>query len=85
MTLIWRSTPRVEIGGRFRAVAESRFHPSTPVWIVERIYDGPDGRAHAVVVNNADPTVRKTFSVDVLADAKRYQPVPQNPGADRSA
>jgi hypothetical protein len=76
MTLMWRSTPRVEIGGRFRAVADARFHANATVWLVERIYDGPDGRAHAVVISSTDPTVRKTFSVEVLTDAKRYRPLP---------
>ena len=82
MTLIWRAATKVEVGGRFRAVSDSLFYPSPTVWTVERIYDGPDGRTHAVVVNNVDPTVRKTFSVTALADAKRYQPVPH---ADPSA
>jgi hypothetical protein len=76
MSFLSRMEKGIEIGSRFAAIEPAehmRAHPD--IWTVERVYEGPDGRSHAIVVSNLDSTRRKTFSVATLIDAKLYRQV----------
>lgn len=52
--------------------AESRW---PTIWTVERVFDGSDGRPHAVIVNIKDPSQRKTLSVAALTQDGGYERV----------
>ena len=67
-------THPVAAGQRFRDVERNIFGGPGSVWIVEHLQTGIDGLAYAQVVSAADPSVRKTLSIAILTDRRRFVP-----------
>jgi hypothetical protein len=69
------SNPTVERGQRFRDIHRGAFGSSGVEWIVDALFRGQDGLEYARLVCASDPTQRKSLSVDVLRDRRRFQRV----------
>jgi hypothetical protein len=65
----------VEVGRKFQPADANMFGSLAVIWTVERIFDGADGRSHALLVRISDRTARKTLSVETLLDRRLYRPV----------
>ncbi len=61
-------------GARFRDLQLTVFGQPQPEWIVEDIYLSA-GIEHARLISTANPAERKTLSVDVLRDRRRFERV----------
>jgi hypothetical protein len=59
------------IGQRYRDANPSAFRH--PAWIIEDIFTGTDGLQYVRVYSAANPTERKTLSMHVLADRRRFE------------
>jgi hypothetical protein len=62
----------VLLGQRYRDVQPGRFAVPAQEWAVEAVFTGADGIGHARLVGVLDPTQRKTLSVFVLLDHRRF-------------
>jgi hypothetical protein len=60
------------VGERYRHRECGQFARPALDWIVEAVYTGTDGIGHAKLVCASDLVQRKTLSVSVLLDAKRF-------------
>jgi hypothetical protein len=60
------------VGERYRDRERGQFARPALDWIVEAIYTGTDGIGHAKLVCAVDPVKRKTLSVSILLDPKRF-------------
>jgi hypothetical protein len=63
----------VLLGQRYRDAQPGRFALPALEWAVEAVFTGADGIGHARLVGVLDPTQRKTLSVFVLLDQRRFQ------------
>jgi len=63
----------IVVGQRFRDVQPGQFARPALDWIVEAVYTGTDGIEHAMLVCATDLFQRKTFSVSVLLDQRRFE------------
>ena len=59
-------------GDRLREVASQRFGRVGPEWIVEDTFVGTDGVEYAKVALAVDMSHRKTLSIAVLTDRRRF-------------
>ncbi len=62
----------IVVGERYRGLERWQFATSGPDWIVEAVYTGADGIGHARLVCASDLVRRKTLSVSVLLDTRRF-------------
>ena len=63
----------IETGQRFREVGPGYLGKPAPVWVVEDTSTtSTDSLAYARLVCAADPSIRKTLSVAVLTDRRRF-------------
>ena len=62
-------------GNRYRETMAQRFGRPAPEWIVEGTFVGNDGIEYARIALAADPSHRKTLSVAVLTDRRRFAAV----------
>ena len=69
------SEENVATGQRYRDVHPGVFGPPTMEWTVEAIYVATDGIKYARLCCVADLTQRKTLSLSVLADRRRFMRV----------
>lgn len=60
------------VGERYRDREPGRFARPALDWIVEAVYTGADGIGHAKLVCASDLAQRKTLSISVLLDARRF-------------
>jgi hypothetical protein len=60
------------VGERYRDRERGQFARPAPDWVVEAIFTGSDGIGHARLVCASDLVQRKTLSVSVLLDARRF-------------
>lgn len=65
-------SPLIELGQRFRDVAPGLFGRYRAEWIVEHLQIGTHGAEYARLVGAFDPSVKKTLSVAVLSDRRRF-------------
>jgi hypothetical protein len=63
----------IERGQRYRDVHHSVLAGSGTEWIVEEVFRGTDGIQYARLTSVSDLTLRKTLSVAVLSDRRRFQ------------
>jgi len=63
----------IERGQRFRDAYPGIFGRSRSEWIVENLHIGTDGAEYARLVSAFDPSMRKTLSVAVLSDRRRFE------------
>jgi hypothetical protein len=61
-------------GARYRDLQTTVFGQLQPEWIVEGVYM-PGGIEHARLVSTADPAERKTLSLFILRDRRRFERV----------
>ncbi len=68
-------TPKraIVVGERYRGLERGQFSRPGLDWIVEAVYTGSDGIGHAKLVCASDLVRRKTLSVSVLLDARRFE------------
>jgi hypothetical protein len=71
----------VEKGQRYRAIGEGFLGRPTPVWIVEDVFTNIDTIEYARLVSSADPTMRKTLSVVILSDRRRFARIEETEAA----
>jgi hypothetical protein len=64
----------ITIGARFRDLQATMFGQPQPEWIVENMYVA-GGIEHARLVSATDPGERKTLSVAILRDRRRFKRV----------
>ena len=62
----------IVVGERYRDRERGQFARPALDWIVEAVYTGTDGIGHAKLVCASDLVQRKTLSVSILLDAKRF-------------
>jgi len=62
-------------GSRYRETMAQRFGRPAPEWVVEGTFVGNDGIEYARIALASDPTHRKTLSVVVLTDRRRFAAV----------
>lgn len=62
----------VATGQRFRDIRRGLFGPSGLEWEVQELVTGVDGIAYAHLVCTLDPSQRKTLSLAVLGDRRRF-------------
>jgi len=67
--------PHIERGQRYQDVHSGLFGASGTEWIVEAVFEGTDGVQYAQLVCASDFAQRKTLSVHVLNDRRRFQRV----------
>jgi hypothetical protein len=65
----------IETGEGYREVEPSIFGAPGLVWIVEDLFTGTDGIEHARLACALDRTQRKTLSLIVLGDRRRFMRV----------
>lgn len=63
------------IGKRFRDAKPVLFGHTAPQWVVQEVFVGTDKLEYARVALASDPSTRKTLSLDVLSDRRRFIPV----------
>ncbi|HEY0526780.1 MAG TPA: hypothetical protein VGD08_25535 [Stellaceae bacterium] len=71
----------IEKGQRYRAVGEGFLGRPTPLWTVEDVFTNIDGIEYARLVSSADPTMRKTLSIAILSDRRRFARVEETEAA----
>jgi hypothetical protein len=59
-------------GTRYRDLQATVFRQPQPEWIVEEVYTAR-GMEHARLVSAANPADRKTLSVAILRDRRRFE------------
>jgi hypothetical protein len=70
----------IEIGRRFQEAQRGYLGKPAPLWIVEDVFRTPvDALGYARLTCVADPTQRKTLSVAVLSDRRRFLPIDPAP------
>lgn len=62
----------IATGQRFRDIRPGLFGASGLEWVIEELVTGVDGIAYAHLVCVIDPTQRKTLSLAVLGDRRRF-------------
>jgi hypothetical protein len=62
----------VQVGQCYREVDTSFIGSSMALWSIERVFVGTDSFHYAWILNAADRTSRKTLSLAVLGDRRRY-------------
>ena len=62
-------------GQRYRDTQPSIFGRPGSEWLVEEIFTGTDGVEYARVVSVSDLTQRKTLSIAILEDRRRFERV----------
>jgi hypothetical protein len=62
----------IAVGERYRDIERGQFARPALNWIVEAVYTGTDGIGHAKLVCASDLVQRKTLSVSVLLDQRRF-------------
>lgn len=62
----------IEAGQRFRETGSGLFGRPGLIWIVREVFIGTDGFRHARIELESDPAERKTLSVSVLDDRRRF-------------
>lgn len=62
----------IEPGQRFREAGAGLFGRPGPTWIVREVFIGTDGFRHARIELASDSARRKTISVSVLEDRRRF-------------
>jgi hypothetical protein len=67
-----RSREVVANGQRYRDTFPGVFGPTNTEWTVEDVFLGTDGIEYARLSGASDPTQRKTLSLAVLADRRRF-------------
>lgn len=67
------SQMNIEVGQRFRDLRLNAFGaPCRTVWVVDRVWHGPDGHDYAQLVRESNPDTRKTISTAALVDRRLY-------------
>jgi hypothetical protein len=62
----------VRVGQCYREVGTSFIGSVMPLWSIERVFVGTDSLRYAWIQNAADRTSRKTLSLAVLSDRRRF-------------
>ncbi len=70
------SPPPIARGQHYREVQLSMFGRPGPEWIVEALFTGIDGIGHASLMRASDHSQRKTLSLAVLNERRRFTPIP---------
>ena len=70
-----RDSKIIERGQRFRDVDTRAFGQAADEWIVDDLRAGSDGVEYAHLVRAFDLTQRKTLSVAILGDRRRFRRV----------
>jgi hypothetical protein len=68
-----RRKVEIRVGQQFRAAEKGFLGGFARSWVVEAITTGVDGQPHAVIASMDATHMRKTISVKVLADSRRYE------------
>ncbi len=66
------ATPPIALGQRFRDVRVGLFGRQSSIWIVDELFVGRDHIDYARLVCASDPSERKTLSLAVLRDPRRF-------------
>jgi len=69
------TTDPIGPGQRYRDTQATIFGLPGSEWIVEEVFTGIDGVQYARVVSASDLTQRKTLSVAILRDRRRFERV----------
>ena len=72
ITVLGRSPKEAKPGERFRDLQAGQFGTSVMDWLVDDVFTGTDGVAYAHVSCVTDASRRKTLSVAVLGDRRRF-------------
>jgi hypothetical protein len=76
MDMLFRShQPTPSTGAKFTAALAGRESHEPLIWMVEDVHSATDGLPHALLVNTADPSLRKTVAVNALLDPALYRAV----------
>lgn len=67
------SNQQIARGARYRDLQATIFGQPQREWIVLDVYSANDGIEHARLVSAANPAERKTLSVAVLRDRRRFE------------
>ena len=70
-----RAKQAIERGQRYREVGLRAFGQAADEWIVDDLTTGSDGVEYAHLVCASDLTQRKTLSVAILGDRRRFHRV----------
>jgi hypothetical protein len=62
----------VQVGQYYREVGPAFWGWSMRRWSVERVFIGTDAIEYASLLNALDPSLRKTLSLTVLSDRRRF-------------
>jgi len=62
----------IAAGQRFRDIRHGTFGASGLEWLINELFTGVDGIAYAHLTCTRDPTQRKTLSIAVLGDRRRF-------------
>ena len=62
-------------GHGFRDTSPTLFGHPAPLWVVSEVFTGTDGVRYARVYSASDPHRRKTLSVSILLDKRRFTPM----------
>jgi hypothetical protein len=65
--------PDVRFGQVYRATGKTYLDRPSAGWSVTKIFTSHDGLAYAQLVNQGDPTLTKTVSLDALTDPRLFQ------------
>jgi hypothetical protein len=63
----------VKFGQIYRATGKTYLDRPSAGWSVIKIFTSHDGLAYAQLVNQGDPTLTKTVSLDALTDPRLFQ------------
>lgn len=67
-----RARESVTLGQRYRDIFPGVFGPSITEWTVDDVFIATDGGEYARLSCANDPTQRKTLSLAVLGDRRRF-------------
>ena len=62
----------VKFGQVYRATGKTYLDRPSAGWSVTKIFTSHDGLAYAQLVNQGDPTLTKTVSLDALTDPRLF-------------
>ena len=78
-------TRDVAIGEQFQELGAGYLGKRSPVWVVEGTFRKSDELQYARLVCSSDASLRKTLSIVVLADRRRFARLPvASPGINAS-
>jgi cephalosporin hydroxylase len=71
----------VAVGQRYQEASRGYLGKVSPSWVVEEVFTTPvDMLAYARLACTTDPSLRKTLSIAVLTDRRRFSAATDEPG-----